>query len=197
MPRVYQPKDKYFYQAKKQGYRARSAFKLLQIQKKYGVIKKGMRVLDLGAAPGSWLQVTREIIGANGRLAGIDIEKIEPIVPEIITFEADLYSQETIKIIESLNWGKFNLILSDAAPSTAGVKEVDQARSLELSLRVVEIAEDFLQNDGNLVFKIFQSNDLPMLVEKLNNFFKVVKIFKPQASRDRSFELYVVAKGKY
>lgn len=196
MSRIFQPKDKYFYRAKDKGYRARSAFKLLEIQDKFKILSKGMKVLDLGAAPGSWLQVTSEIVGERGKVIGIDLEVIEAVGGNTDTIKVDLYTEDAERIIRQADGNGFDAVLSDLAPKTTGVREVDQARSMELNLRVIELAEQFLKRKGDLIIKIFQSGDLKMIVEKLKTIFEEVNVFKPKASRERSFEVYVIGKKK-
>jgi 23S rRNA (uridine2552-2'-O)-methyltransferase len=140
--------DEYFQKAKKLGYRARSAFKLLEIQDKYHIIKPGMDVLDVGAAPGSFLQVIAKIVGEKGKVVGIDIQKIEPNFgyPNIYLLEESVFEYEKIRtFLESLGVEKFDLITSDIAPATTGMTGVDQYRSVELNLAILDVAKTFLK----------------------------------------------------
>ena len=194
MPKPYNPQDKYFKRAQQMGYRARSVFKLEEIQQKFKILKPGMDVLDLGAAPGSWLQYTNKIVGPQTTLIGLDLTPIKKIKPNVILGQVDIFSQQAEDFIQRKHPKKFPIILSDLAPKTSGVKEVDHYRSIELSQRVVELAQKFLAPQGSLVIKVFQGPDFDSFLKELKNKFKQVKIFKPKASRDRSFEVYVILK---
>src|SRR3989338_11484299 len=194
MPKNFVPQDRYLKKAKELGYRARSVFKLAEIQDKFKILKPGMDVLDFGAAPGSWLQYAVKIVGSKAKLIGLDLQKIEPIAKNIKTFVADILSPAAENLITKNHPTHFPLILSDLAPSTSGAKEVDHQKSLELSRCVVALAEKFLAPHGNLVLKIFQGGDFDGFVKNLKSRFSRVAVFKPKASRDRSFEIYVIAR---
>lgn len=191
--------DEYFQKAKKLGYRARSAFKLLEIQEKYTIIKPGMDVLDVGAAPGSFLQVIAKIVWEKGKVVGIDIQKIEPNFgyPNIFLLEESIFEYEKIRtFLESLKIGKFDLITSDIAPSTTGMTGVDQYRSVELNLAILEVAKTFLKKWSHLILKVFVWEDVNDLILPLKENFKKVSRFKPKACRDRSFEEYFICLEK-
>ena len=195
MSKPYNPQDKYFKRAQQMGYRARSVFKLEEIQHKFKILKPGLDILDLGAAPGSWLQYAVKIVGPQAKLIGLDLRHIKKIKPNVILGQVDIFSPEAIKFIQSKHLKKFPIILSDLAPKTSGVKEVDHYRSIGLSQRVVELAQKFLAPQGNLVIKVFQGPDFDNFLKELKNKFKQVKVFKPKASRDRSFEVYIIIKA--
>jgi len=194
MPKNFVPQDQYFKKAKELGYRARSAFKLAEIQDKFKILKPGMGVLDLGAAPGSWLQYASKIVGPKAEIVGIDLMPIKKLAQNIITIEADIFSDDVIAKISLSHPKKFDLILSDMAPKTSGVKTTDHARSIELNQRVLALSKDLLAPNGTLVLKVFQGSDFQYFFKKLKTRFKSVKTFKPKASRDRSFEIYVICR---
>ncbi len=181
---MYERKDKYFKQAKQEGFRARSSYKLLEIQKKYKVIKKKDRVLDIGCAPGSWLQVIKKF--TDGEIIGIDLVRVKKI-PCVKTIKGDITDPEITK-----NLGKFNAVLSDIAPKTSGNKELDQYKSLELSKMSFQVAKNHLKKGGNFVVKTFQSQETEELVKEVKKCFSFVKRYVPKATRMRSKEIYVI-----
>jgi 23S rRNA (uridine2552-2'-O)-methyltransferase len=195
MTKAYVVHDPYFKKAKELGYRARSAFKLLEIQEKFQIIKPGMDVLDVASAPGSFLQVIAKIIWRESKVVGIDIQKIDKNFwyPNVYLLQEDIFEFEKIKaFFTTLDITQFDLITSDIAPSTTGMKWVDQYRSVELNIAILEVAKVFLKKWGNLVLKVFVGEDVDDLMWPLKqNFWKVVRI-KPKACRDRSFEEYFV-----
>jgi len=194
MTRWYQEKKReHFYkEAKKTGYRARSAFKLKQIQKKYKIIRKGDAVIDLGAAPGGWSQVAKEIVGKNGTIIGIDLSHIRPISG--ITFlKGDLTRESTLHEIKQLiDNNKIDVVLSDMSPNISGNYSVDQARSIYLCEQSLKVVDIMLRSGGNFVCKIFMGSDLEEFNKKTKQKFKMVKQFSPQASRKSSSEIYLV-----
>lgn len=189
-------KHEHFYkQAKKEGYRARSAFKLLQIQKKYKILKPGDIVIDLGAAPGSWSQVAKKIVGEKGTVIGIDLSPIQPL-KGVIFLESDITDDETIQKIKHLiNNKKADAIISDISPDISGNYSVDQARSIYLSEHAFKICKEFLKSDGNFVCKVFVGEDLHVFFQKIKKQFQFVKQFSPIASRKTSSETYIIAKS--
>jgi 23S rRNA (uridine2552-2'-O)-methyltransferase len=194
MPKNFKVQDKYFDRAKRQGYLARSVFKLGEIQNKFKLIKKGNSILDLGAAPGSWLQYAVEIAGPKATLIGVDQAQIKKIASNVKTIEADIFSADLENMIKEIYPDKFDIILSDLAPKTSGVKDVDQARSIELNERVLELSNSLLRSNGHIVLKVFRGGDFDNFLYHVKKKFKFVKTFKPKASRDRSFEIYVIVK---
>ena len=195
MPKPFIIHDPYFEKAKKLGYRARSAFKLLEIQEKFNIIKPRMNVLDVAAAPGSFLQVIAKIIGPEGKAVWIDIQKIDPNFgfPNIHLLQESIFEYEKIRIyLDSLGIWQFDLITSDIAPSTTGMTGVDQYRSVELNLAILDVAKTFLKKWGNLVLKVFVWEDVNDLMFPLKEHFNKVSRFKPKACRDRSFEEYFI-----
>lgn len=191
--------DPYFEKAKKLWFRARSAFKLIEIQEKYAVIKPKMNVLDIAAAPGSFLQVIAKIIEPNYKAVGIDIQKIDPNFghANIHILQESIFEYEKIRTyLDGLNIWQFDLITSDIAPSTTGMTGVDQYRSVELNLAILNVAKVFLKKWGNLVLKVFVWEDVNDLMLPLKENFTKVNRFKPKACRDRSFEEYFICMGK-
>ena len=195
--RWYQEKKReHFYkQAKKEGYRARSAFKLKQIQDRFRILKQGNAVIDLGAAPGSWSQVAKEIVGEKGTVIGIDLLPIQSL--EGVTFiEGDMTDDESIQKIKSLINGKeADTILSDMSPDISGNYSVDQARSIQLCEQAFKTCNELLEPGGNFVCKVFVGEDFQEFLQKIKKQFQVVKQFSPQASRKTSSEIYIVAKS--
>lgn len=196
MTRWYQEKkhEHFYKEAKKRGYRARSAFKLKQIHKRYHIFSPGDLVIDLGAAPGGWSQVASEIIGGKGIIIAIDLLKIKPL-PNIITIQSDLTKPETLEKIRSLMpFSKANVVLSDMSPDISGHYSIDQARSAWLSTQAFEIAIKLLHNDGIFVCKIFEGEDTQEVLSNIKHSFYIVKKFSPRASRKSSSEIYIIAK---
>lgn len=199
MPKPFIIHDPYFEKAKKLGYRARSAFKLLEIQEKYNVIHPKMTVLDVAAAPGSFLQVIAKIIWEQWKAVGIDIQKIDPNFgyKNIYLLQESIFEYEKIReYLLSIGVNMFDVITSDIAPSTTGMTWVDQYRSVELNLAILDVAKTFLKQWGNLVLKVFVWEDVNDLMLPLKAHFKKVSRFKPKACRDRSFEEYFICLWK-
>ncbi len=194
MPKNFNPQDQYFKKAKALGYRARSAFKLEEIQNKFHFLKSGLDVLDLGAAPGSWLQYASKIVGPKATLIGLDLQPIKPIAKNIQTFAVDILSPEAEKLITKYHPAPFPIIISDLAPATSGEKSLDHFRSLDLGRQVVFLAEKVLAPRGTLVIKVFQGSDFDAFVKELKSQFSRVEVYKPKASRDRSFEVYIIVR---
>ncbi len=181
--------------AKEKGYRARSAFKLLEIQAKFHIIKSGQMVLDLGAAPGSFLQIISKIIGQKGFVLGVDLKEIDPFQEKnVTTMVEDIFNTDSIlKFMKSRNFEKADLVTSDLAPNTSGIRDLDQGRSAELTESAFEIASKVLKKGGSFVAKVFQGEDLYGVMKRLKSSFGKVSLYKPDACRDRSFETYIVA----
>jgi len=185
---MYQQKDHYFIKAKKEGLRARSSYKLIEIQKKYHLIKKDDTVLDIACAPGSWLQVTKKF--TRGLIIGVDLQSIKPV--EGVTFiQGDITDPE----IQSQLTMKFNVVLSDIAPKTSGVRERDQLISYELSLESFRIAKKVLKKGGNFLVKTFQSKETDDLFKEIKPHFEFVKRYSPEATRRGSKEIFIIAMG--
>lgn len=201
MPKAFSPQDHYFHQAKKMGYRARSAFKLIETLERYPkLLPKKANILDLGAAPGSFLQVLGEK-NEGGRVCGVDLQAIEKFPKnyscELRLIQGDIFETETAdQIVEFFKDKKADLITSDLAPRTSGVKDVDQWKSIELNMRVLEVCDMLLKTNGNLVAKIFKGEDFEEFwTDEFRDCFTLAKTFKPHSCRDRSFEMFLIGIG--
>jgi 23S rRNA (uridine2552-2'-O)-methyltransferase len=196
MTRWYTEKKKeYFYnEAKRVGYRARSAFKLIQIQKKFNILRKDNIVIDLGAAPGGWSQVAKEIVGINGLVIGIDISPVKPISG--ITFlQGDITTDASVnELIDIIGAKKVDVVLSDMSPDISGNYSVDQARSIFLCEQALSTAELVIKSGGNFICKVFEGEDLNDFLKKVQKKFRIIKQFSPEASRKSSSEIFIVAK---
>tara|TARA_Y100000310_G_C20533578_1_gene739726 strand:+ start:426 stop:1034 length:609 start_codon:yes stop_codon:yes gene_type:complete len=193
MPKPYIPNDKWSRRAAEEGYRARSVYKLQELDERFRMLKSGMTVLDLGAAPGSWLQYVVEKIGPKGTAIGIDLQDMEPIEGTEHLYQADITDISAVeKILAKANETEVGAVISDLAPKTSGIKDVDQWRSVELSEAVVAVADRFLKPGGYCVMKVFRGADFDEFYGKLKNNWKQVKLQHTKASRDRSREVYIV-----
>ncbi len=191
-----QYQDKYFKRAKKENYAARSVYKLKEMDKRFRIFKKGQTVLDLGAAPGSWTQFAGERVGKSGHVLGVDIQSTRHAFPDNITFlQADIFSDapELIKSMAPLK--PFDVIISDMAPKTTGIKFADQAASLELCEKAFEVALNYLKNGGNFAVKIFDGPEIQEYRNSVRPYFGKIKNFKPHSSRNESKEFFIVALG--
>ena len=190
-------KDSFYHKAKKEGFRARSAYKLDEIQQRFKVIGKGDRVLDLGAAPGSWLQVESVLAGEKGLVVGIDILPIDPLpASNIILKRADIKDVNVGDLLAQAGIPAFDVITSDIAPNLSGIKEVDNANVVDLYLAVISMVTAALRKGGNFLIKLFFSAELKDMESKLKPYFSKVSVFKPKSSRDVSSEIYLVCMGK-
>ncbi len=193
MKQIHQRQDFYFKKAKQEYYPARSVYKLKELDQKYRLLREGDVVLDLGAAPGSWMMYASKIVGNEGRVIGIDIQQLKILLKENMTFiQGDITNSETL---EKIKRNKFDVVLSDMAPKTTGIKVVDTERSLELSKMAFNVALLALKNGGNFVFKIFESDGADKFVKDIRRYFKLVKRIRPQAVRKKSKEIYIVCKN--
>ena len=196
MAKPYDPKDFYFRKAKKEGLRARSAFKIDEILRRHRLLSKGDAVLDLGAAPGGFLQVLAEAVGEGGIAVGVDLEPVRNLgKPWVKTAIVDLLAPDALDKIRALHPGPFALVSSDMAPKTIGVKITDETRSLELVRMALAVAERTLAPGGAFVAKVFMGGDFPALKKDLGARFETVQVVRPQATRESSYEVYVLGKG--
>jgi len=196
MTRWYQEKKKeYFYkEAKRSGYRSRSAFKLKQIQRKFKIINQKDFVLDLGAAPGGWSQVTYEIVGENGKIVGIDLLYIKPIYG-IQFLQEDLTKKSTIvKITKIVGENGVDVILSDMSPNISGNYSIDHANSIHLCKQSLNLANELLKKNGNFLCKLFMGEEFDDFFKIFKNNFKNVKLYSPPASRKSSSEIYLIGR---
>jgi len=187
--------DPYVQAAQQRGYRSRAAFKLIELDARDHLLRPGMTVVDLGSAPGSWSQVLHERLGASGRVVAIDLLPMAGIAG-VRFVEGDFASDEGLAAVEkALEGRKADLVLSDMAPNLSGIDAVDQARSVHLGDLALEFARTHLQPGGALAVKVFQGTGLAEFERAVKASFDKVYLRKPKASRDRSRELFVVAKG--
>jgi 23S rRNA (uridine2552-2'-O)-methyltransferase len=188
--------EHYYKSAKKANYRSRASYKLLQLNNKFRIIKNGDIIVDLGAAPGGWSQIALEKAGEEGMVIGVDLQRIKPFAGQnFYSIKGDFTKTEIQdQIVEEIN-GKANVVISDAAPSLSGIKDIDNLRSMELAESVIDIAHNLLEPGGNLLMKVFQGQGYPELIKKLKNDYKVVKTTKPASSRKGSSEMYLIGMG--
>jgi len=178
--------DHYVQKARKEGYRSRAAYKLIEIDEKEKLLRPGQTVLDLGAAPGGWSQIAANKVTPSGRVIAIDVLEMAPI-SGVTTLKGDF---RTISIENPVD-----IVLSDVSPNLSGIPNVDQARLLELGVAAIELCAKVLKRDGVFVVKAFHGEAFDELRERLNAVFRTVKVLKPSASRGESAETYVVARG--
>ncbi len=199
MPKRYTPNDNWSRKAAAEGYRARSVYKLMELDERFTLLHPGMMVLDLGAAPGSWLQYASKAVGRQGKVIGVDLQAIDEVAPNVSVHRFDITNDAKIEtMLEEEEVGYVDLVLSDIAPSTSGVKDVDQWRSVELAHAVLAVATRHLKKDGFCVIKVFRGGDFDELLRdiKTAGHWRDVRATKVQASRDRSREVYLVMKKR-
>ena len=188
----------FFYEkAKATGLRSRSAFKLAEATNKYNLLKEGDFVLDLGAAPGSWLQIIKNKVGEKGFIVGVDIAEIKGFKEDKAgkILRKDILDKDLETVVLNLSGKKFDALLSDAAPKTTGIKHLDQEKSIEILRRVFEIAGLVLKESGVLFAKVYEGPDLEEFIKEQKPKFKILKRFKPSASRAASKELFLLGLG--
>lgn len=187
-------RDYYYKKAKAEHYRSRATYKLAQAAATYNFIRKGDVVVDLGAAPGGWIQAARKIVGKRGFVLGVDLKPIEPFPQEYVrTIVADFTEPDTLQQIHDLLPRKADVVLSDASPNISGIWEVDHARQIDLASQALKIALAVLRPAGNFFVKVFEGDLLEDFVKKVKKHFVTVKVIKPKASRAKSSEMFVLA----
>jgi 23S rRNA (uridine2552-2'-O)-methyltransferase len=190
-------KDAFYKKAKKEGFRARSAYKLEEMQQRFALIKKGDKVLDLGAAPGSWLQLESALVGEAGLVVGLDILPAAPLgASNVVVKKADIRRVDVQALLLELGIPAFDAVTSDVAPNLSGLREVDLARMQDLHEAVLRIADIGLARGGNLVVKLFFGPNFADAAAGLKARFSKVSAFKPKASRPVSDEMYLLGLGK-
>ncbi len=188
--------DQFVKRAEKDGWRSRAAYKLIEIQEEEKFLKPGMVVVDLGAAPGSWSQVVSEIVGDTGKVFALDLLEISPM-PRVEIIRGDFTAEEVlIELEKMLNGSQVDLVISDMAPNISGIKAVDQAKWLGLAELAFDFCHENLKRNGSLLVKCFEGSGTQGFRESLRKAFNSVKVKKPAASRDRSSEFFLFAKGK-
>ena len=192
----YEPKDAFYRKAKKEGYRSRAAYKLLELNQRFRTIKPGDRVVDLGAAPGGWLQVAAEIVGPKGKVVGVDLQPIAPFrEPNLIVLQGDITSEGCIEKIREALAARAHCVLSDVSPRLTGIRDADVSRSVELTRTALNAACDLLAPGGNFLVKIFMSEELGPLSAEIGKKFRSVDRTRPEATRKGSSEIYLCARG--
>jgi 23S rRNA (uridine2552-2'-O)-methyltransferase len=187
-------RDYYYKKAKAEQYRSRATYKLSQTAIKYHFINKGDILVDLGAAPGGWIQAARKIVGKTGFVLGVDLKPIAPFPQEYIrTIVADFTEPETVEQILTFLPRKPDVLISDAAPNISGVWDVDQARQIDLANQALQLALKLLRPRGNFFVKVFEGDMLNDFIETVKHHFEIVKFIKPKASRAKSSEMFLLA----
>ncbi|WP_274642402.1 23S rRNA (uridine(2552)-2'-O)-methyltransferase RlmE [Pseudomonas serbica] len=187
--------DPYVKQAQKDGYRSRASYKLLELQEKYKLIRPGMSVVDLGAAPGGWSQVTSRLIGGQGRLIASDILEMDSI-PDVTFIQGDFTQDEVLaRILEAVGNSQVDLVISDMAPNMSGTPEVDMPKAMFLCELALDLAERILKPGGNFLIKIFQGEGFDVYLKDARKKFDKIQMIKPDSSRGSSREQYMLAWG--
>jgi 23S rRNA (uridine2552-2'-O)-methyltransferase len=191
--RPYQPKDRFFKQAKASGLRARSAFKIDEIARRFRIFSKGQTVLDLGAAPGGFLQILLDEVGPKGTVIGVDLVPIRPLNrPNVKTMVGDVLAQTFDADLLALHAGAFDVVVSDLAPKTTGIKATDEARSLALAGKALEVSVARGKPNGHFVAKLFMGGDFEAFRNDVRKAYGEVKVVRPEATRGGSMEIYLV-----
>ena len=188
--------DPYYKRAKSEDYRSRASYKLKQLDKRYKIIKLGNTVVDLGAAPGGWSQVALEKVGEEGKVVGVDLNRIKPFPDENFYGIRGDFTKEIVqdKVMELIG-GKTKVLMSDASPELCGIKHIDHLRSIDLIEAVLIIADNILEEKGNMVVKVFQGGEYKRILDEFKKRFRKVQSTKPPSSRNKSKEMYIVGLG--
>ena len=188
-----QRKDTYVRQSKVDGYRARSAYKLIEIDEKFKIFKGGLTVIDIGAAPGSWSQYASKVV-KNGKIISIDLNEMEPI-DNTVQIKGDFTEDETQQKIKEFLTGKSDVVMSDMAVNTTGIKNIDSIQTGELCKEAMIFSKDIISNKGFFVSKIFMGGSFNEIIQLGKKIFKEVKVFKPKSSRKDSKESFIICKN--
>ncbi len=187
------PADRYTKKAKSEGFAARSVYKLEEIDRRTKLLRPGLRVLDLGAAPGSWTQYAAPKVGAKGKVVAVDLEPLRvPVGPNVVALVMDALGD--LSVLDP--YGPFDVVMSDMAPHTSGIAFADAARSEELVERVLDVSERLLVPGGTMVAKIFRGEGFEPLRARMRTLFDEVRLIKPEASRSESVEAFLVGIGR-
>ena len=184
-------KDQFRRLARDQGYRSRSAFKLKQINQSYRILNKGDCIVDIGCAPGGWMQIALPEVGTKGKVIGVDIKKIEPLSNAFI-IQGNIEDEHVTDNILKISNSCVDVVLSDLSPNVSGNWELDHARQIDLTRNALDLSRKILKKGGKAVFKVFQGDMLNELVVELKKKFKKVILTKPNASRQVSSEIYLI-----
>ena len=188
-------KDHYRKLAKELGYRSRSAFKLIELNKKYNLIKSNDNILDFGAAPGGWLQVSSKLVMPKGKVIGVDLLPIMPVEENVTIFQGDIREKEVIERILHEGKGKVDVVLSDMATNISGIWKIDHNNQIDLTMLIIDRFPELLEKNGSCLLKAFDGPRLKSLENNLKKNFKNVKLIKPKVSRNASSELYISCRG--
>ncbi|MBK7892753.1 MAG: RlmE family RNA methyltransferase [Bdellovibrionales bacterium] len=193
----YNPRDRFFLKAKKENFAARSVYKLQEIDTKYRIFRSGQVCLDLGCSPGSWSQYASQKVGERGRVLGVDLQPVTVSLPNAVFIEADLRDLKLEDVFREHGFEPpFDVVISDMAPKTTGIKFTDQARSMELCELALQTASRFLKPGGAFVCKFFESGDFAALRKQFQNVFRKVEFVKPESTRSMSKEIFFVGLDK-
>lgn len=193
---TYQRKDRFYKKAKEKGLRSRAAFKMMELDSKFQLLREGMIVIDLGCWPGGWLQVISRKIGTGGRVIGLDTEAINPLPEKNISFiKGDIREERTRQLLLAELGRKVDLIVSDMAPNLSGIRFQDHYNSYELAEQAFKLCRSILREQGDFLVKIFPGEELEQFKENLKGSFVQVKVFSPDSTRKGSSEVYLIAKG--
>ncbi len=196
MSSTYNRKDHFYQKAKDEGYRSRAAYKLIELDKKYQLLRPGIKVIDLGAWPGGWLQVVSERLGAGGIVVGIDLVEIDEVgVPNVKTLTGDVSDEANLDKAKELAGGSFDLVLSDMSPKLSGIKEADRYGAVACAELALFAAQKLLNTEGNLVIKVFKSNETEAFVKTCRPLFNKVIRAELDSTRKTSNEFYIVCLG--
>lgn len=194
---AYNPKDFYFKKAKERNFAARSVFKLEEIDDRFKIFKPGYKVLDLGCAPGSWTQYAATKIGKNGLCLGIDLQKVNLVIANAKFLQGDAFSEETLAgFTAESGISEFDVVMSDMAPKTTGIRIQDQQRSFELCKRAFDVAQARLRKGGHFIVKFFQSEEFDNYLALIKPHFLKIELLRPKSTRKASYEIYIIGLKK-
>jgi 23S rRNA (uridine2552-2'-O)-methyltransferase len=194
---VFERKDSFYRRAKAEGYRSRAAYKLLELNTRFRLIRKGDTVLDLGSAPGGWLQVAQELVGESGRVIGVDLLPISPLGKGSVAVITGDFREETVQeaILGELGGRRADVILSDLSPRLTGIKQTDDARAIELARDVLRLLGVLLEPKGSLLLKSFVGPEFSKLSSEFGVRFRTFRKTRPEATRKGSSEIYLIGIG--
>ena len=187
--------DSFVQQAKKDGYRSRAAYKLMEVQNKDKLIKPGMRVVDLGAAPGGWSQLAAQWVGSRGHVYALDVLPMDSLAD--VTFVQGDFTEEAVlqQLLNHLGESQIDLVISDMAPNLSGMRAIDQPKVMYLAELALDLARQVMKPNGDMLIKVFQGVGFDSLLQQLRQAFTQVRSRKPEASRGRSRDIYLLARG--
>lgn len=190
---AYNPKDFYFKKAKERHFAARSVFKLEEIDQRFKIFKPGQKVLDLGCAPGSWSQYAAQKIGVAGWCLGVDLARVSLVISNCTFVQGNAFEEETIKpLLEQKGLETLDVVISDMAPKTTGIRIQDQQRSYDLCVRALDVANRWLRPGGHFVVKFFQSEFFEEYLKMVKQSFEKVELLRPKSTRKASYEIYII-----